>query len=604
MQDEITAKSYPMLAEFTEPVYTGGKPALGREEIVNSIRANLARTEISVACLLADPGTGKTAVVKQYVRETKDTVDTRMVDLSSMSAGDGNTDGSVLMAPRMTALANEAQRYAANQDRQLVLFMDEIHIVAQISPAAFQAIKPMLADSGQRGIKLIMATTFMEFRKYIMSDEALTQRMERITLPTLGKKFVLSSLEDMWKRDTKAKYEPIDRDLIEEIYDVTDRFIPSQKQPRKSQKILDAMLGWHREFPKYDLNHELLSKVMFQATGFKIDWSVNVPKVAEYLHRRVFDQELAIQAITQRLYISTNGLNDPTKPQGSFLFSGPTGVGKTELAKALSSGLFGDDRAMIRFDMSEYSLQDSVERFKNALTTAVWERPYSVILIDEIEKGHPSNSRLLLQVLDDARLSDQYGRTVAFNNAYVIATTNVGQDVYRQLEGYVTRDDPNAKSTLATSGSSLRSYVPLIRDELTTNPAFPTELVNRFDEFVPFISLDKSAYNLIALRLMRTIKQRAEDQADVKVYFSKQVPDYIAFEHHSTETDAGGARGLARRADAEITSKIGQYLANYPDCQSLIVRVVGNMAYGNKHDTIGSAYIQVADYVDVPKKEA
>jgi ATP-dependent Clp protease ATP-binding subunit ClpC len=267
-----------------------------------------------------------------------------------MAAGDVNN-----MPARIKGLFDDVQDYRKNESggKEIVLFMDEFHQVVQLSDASVEALKPMLADSGVRGIKVIAATTYREFEKYISPNQPLVERLYRLNLREADKDMVMRILKGAAK--TYGVAESILNDtLYEQIYEYTNLYIPANAQPRKSLLMFDAMIGWHRTTGR-KLDLKLLADVIYESEGVNVSFRVNAGEIKQNLDAHVFSQELATEMVARRLNVAVADLHDKTRPMSSFLFSGPTGVGKTELAKAMAELLFKDQRSLIRFDMTEYS---------------------------------------------------------------------------------------------------------------------------------------------------------------------------------------------------------------------------------------------------------
>lgn len=246
------------------------------------------------------------------------------VDLSKMIA-DCQTDVNE-MAAKLKTLFDEVEMVINRGGRNVVLFIDEFHQIVQLSPAAVEALKPLLADSGTRGIKVIAATTYREFREYISANQPLVERLQRINVAEPSEDVVISILRDMAKRyGVENQFK--DDELFKLIYDLTNQYIPANAQPRKSILILDAMIGWHRAFNK-PLDKKLLEEVFMQAENVSVSTQVDAANIAETLKKRVLAQEFAVSAIEQRLHIAIADMGDDTKPKASFLFTGSTGVGK------------------------------------------------------------------------------------------------------------------------------------------------------------------------------------------------------------------------------------------------------------------------------------
>lgn len=574
---------FPCLSLYTSKMEPPLRPVLNREALIEIIRASLSRPEVSNVVLLGDAGTGKTSVVTEMLRHDKSR-DYFELDLAKMGG-----EGSNKMAERMKKITDEIIAFQAKYQKQLVIFIDEFHQIVQLSPAAVEAIKPLLAKSGVYNIRIIAATTFEEYQEYIMPNEALNQRLQRINVPSPDRQTIIKILMDM-----KERYAPhaiIEPSLYEILIDYTERYMPAQKQPRKSILLLDAMLGWYSE-KRYTLNKKLLDKVVYDRTGINATWNVDVTKIKGYLERRVIGQPLAIKILLHHLHISIAGLTSDTKPQGSFLFSGSTGVGKTELAKALAFAVFGSDRSLIRFDMSEYSRSERVDEFREQLTEQIWANPYSIILLDEIEKADKSITRLLLQVLDDARLTNKHGREVVFNNAYIILTTNVGQEAYETISQLHLKED------------DLTEYMDVINESLRQSNSFPVELINRFDAVIPFNPLDLESQKKIANIQLTKLNLEVQKKHGVSIHYDESVLRYLVEENGGNDSNAGGGRGVKRLITRDILSLIARFINENKDVKRIGVTTQGNARYADKTRVRSELKIVIGAYNPSPKRVA
>ena len=506
------------------------------------------------------------------------------VDLSKMIS---NLNDPNEMAAILKALFEQAANYSNAEDKPIVLFMDEFHQVVQLSDAAVEALKPLLADSGTRDIRVMVASTFEEFRKFISPNQALVERLQRIVLPEADKAMTVAILKDMSKTYNVASQFYNDS-LFELIYEYTNRYIPANAQPRKSILILDAMVGWHR-FDGSPMDKKLLTDVIEQSEGVHIDIHIDAHEVKEYLDSKVFAQKFATSSIEQRLNICAADLNDKTKPLSTMLFTGSTGVGKSAISKALAEKIFGSEKAMIRFDMTEYALPTSLERFRDELTTRIWEKPHSIVLLDEIEKACSPVTRLLLQVLDDGRLSDRNGRETSFQNCYIIMTTNAASEIYKTVADYGEDDDG--------TGTALREYGKLIRRSIrstTGDNRFPPELLGRIDTIVPFNPLSRDTMKKIAEYKLKTLRSEVlkKHRVDVKYDMDKLVR-YIVFDKSTTDSDAGGARAINSCIDTEVVVAVAKYINEHPYETKLFVGVEGDLQIDNKDKLKSDAYIVV-----------
>lgn len=506
------------------------------------------------------------------------------VDLSKMIS---NLNDPNEMAAILKALFEQAAKYSNAEDKPIVLFMDEFHQVVQLSDAAVEALKPLLADSGTRDIRVMVASTFEEFRKFISPNQALVERLQRIVLPEADKAMTVAILKDMARvYDVSSQF--YNDSLFELIYEYTNRYIPANAQPRKSILILDAMVGWHR-FDGSPMDKKLLTDVIEQSEGVHIDIHIDAHEVKEYLDSKVFAQKFATSAIEQRLNICAADLNDKSKPLATMLFSGSSGSGKTQITKSLAEKIFGSEKSMIRFDMTEYALPQSLERFRDELTTRIWEKPHSIVLLDEIEKACAPVTRILLQVLDDGRLSDRNGRETSFQNCYIIMTTNAASEIYKTVADYGEDDEG--------TGAALREYSKLIRRSIrstTGDNRFPPELLGRIDTIVPFNPLSRDTMKKIAEYKLKTLRSEVlkKHRVDVKYDMDKLVR-YIVFDKSTTDSDAGGARAINSCIDTEVVVAVAKYINEHPYETKLFVGVEGDLQIDNKDKLKSDAYIVV-----------
>lgn len=267
----------------------------------------------------------------------------------------------------------------------------------------------------------------------------------------------------------------------------------------------------------------------------------------------------------------------------------------TEMTKQLSRLLFGDDqRHLIRFDMAEYAEEDSMNRFRERLTEAVWNTPYSVILLDEIEKSNRSVTRLLLSVLDDGELSNRHGRTTSFLNSCIVMTTNLGSEIYKRLAQYMIQDEAEGLSTQEMMGK----YQKLILDSIrTTSENFPTELINRINAVAPFQPLGRDVQRRVVETKIRQLGRLLKQRNGITLGVDDRVVRYLVDDLSDTSTDSGGARGIVRQLEDEVLAAIAAYINENPNERSIMVRVVGDLAYDNKTQLSTRARIVVTSTV-------
>jgi ATP-dependent Clp protease ATP-binding subunit ClpA len=575
---------YPLLSKLSDPLKAAEREIVGREHEKLQLLASMSRPELCNALLLAEAGTGKTALVQATMGADGERLYLE-VDPPRMVAEAGDSDR---MASMLKGFFDEAERFVKDEGLQLVLFIDEIHQIVQLSNAAVEAIKPVLAASGTRGIRIIAATTYDEFHKHIAPNQPLVERLQRINLSPPDQETTIRILQGM-----AARYEVSDQfyddHVFRQIYEYTQRYMPASSQPRKSILVLDSMVGWHR-LTRRPMNRELLSDVLQESLGVNVAFRVDGSRIKAQLDAKVFSQDLATRAVARRLQLSVADLNDKTRPEASLLFTGSTGVGKTELTKQLARLLFGDDqRHLIRFDMSEYAHDSSMDLFRSELTKRVWDLSHAVLLFDEVEKASAMVTRLLLQVLDDGRLSDDNNREVSFLNCYVVMTTNAGSEIYKTIAQYAADD--------TGSGEELLKYDKLIRRSITETSAenrFPPELLGRIDAIVPFQPLSEETQRRIVRDKLRRMVQEVLVKHDVRVDIDQKVLQYLIDDKGDTDSNAGGARGAVAKMTDEVTTGVAAFINEHPSERRIRIDVRGELASDDKQMLTSDARIEVS----------
>ena len=413
----------------------------GRDEEIQNVITSLRRRTKNNPILVGEAGVGKTAIVeglalailRDQVPNDLKGLTVRSLELSSLMSGD---DGGFV--PKFK---NIIQEMIATKG-QNILFVDEFHTIVGAgsqngeSLDAGNIIKPALA----RGeLQLIGATTLDEFHDYVETDRALERRVQKVMVeePTIPEAItIIDQAKVIYEDFHRIK---ISRAAVETAVRLSVRYITDRFLPDKAFDLIDEAATISSAENKELVTEKEIAQVLKNKTGIPITTILKgdnerLAGFKEKLLKRVKGQDEAIDAVVDAVTIAQAGLQDENKPISSFLFLGPTGVGKTELSKAVAEALFDDEDAMLRFDMSEYKQKEDVAklignrgtRTKGQLTEGVKQKPYCVLLLDEIEKADGEVLDLFLQVLDDGRLTDATGRLVSFKNTIVIMTTNVG----------------------------------------------------------------------------------------------------------------------------------------------------------------------------------
>jgi ATP-dependent Clp protease ATP-binding subunit ClpA len=534
--------------------------------------------EVEMTCIMVDSETHlyqvgrghvvthNTVLVQSCMQDDPDRIYLE-VDMAKMITDLSNSEE---MAARLKALFDEAEGFSQSEGREIVLFIDEFHQVVQLSAAAVEALKPLLAASGSRGIKVIAATTYDEFNAHIASNLPLVERLARINIPQTNREVTIAILKGMAKK-YGVDEGIFDDSLYEQIFEYTNRYVPASVQPRKSIRVLDAMVGRHRYLGER-MDKVLLATVLKIEFGVEVEINVNASEIKAELDKRVFSQDFATTSIARRLQLCVAGLNDQSKPMSSLLFTGATGTGKTEVTKQLAKILFGDDqRHLIRFDMSEWGRDDSVDLFREELSRQVWATSHCVLLFDEIEKASPLVVRLLLQVLDDGRLSDKDGRQVSFLNTYIVLTTNAGSEIYRTIGEY-NADDHGSEA-------SMRGYEKVIEESIksTDGGKFPPELLGRIDAIVPFQPLSRPTLRKIMMKKLSALKADVKRKHGIDLTIDKRVVDFLVEDESRSDSDAGGARDMVRRMQRYLSTEVAAFINEHPEERVIAAKIDGTL---------------------------
>lgn len=583
----LDEKQFPYLIQFADLMEGSLDGIVGREVLLDSISANLMREKMNNIILLGPAGTGKTSLMEGYAAiHRQEGVMVLGVDLGVMG-GDGDSK----FAERISNLAKEVLlltdlRYQQGITSDIIVFLDEMHLLTMHGhsgegggSSAGNAIKPLAA---RKGIKLIGATTDEEYQKYIKPDQALTRRFETVNVEEPDDFTVIEILQQFAKKSLPPEiYRTISVNTFYEIVQYANQYLPAFAQPAKSLGIMDLAIGYHRSRGRA-INHELIRDIMLVKANVDVDFRTDIATVDRILREKVMGQDTAIDLVENRLFVANAGLQDKTKPVANFLFAGSTGVGKTELTKAIAESMFGSSDKMIRFDMSEYSLESDVRLFQRRVSSAIDKTPYSVVLFDEFDKACREIMNLLLGILDDGRLSDEYGRQTTFTNAIVILTTNAAADTFKDAKLHNIGLDEMEK---------------MIRGEL--GKVFSPEFLGRFDEIVPFGTLEEIHFEKIAqMKLAKLVTQMQLDY-NCRLTFDSKVMRYLLFERFDALMDpaAGGGRAMSRRIDREITPLIARAVDSarfhHERITEMTVYVDGIMAADRKDMLKGSSVLAV-----------
>lgn len=545
-------------------------PVVGRETEISRVIEILGRRKKNNPILIGEPGVGKSAIVEGIALriasgEISPVIAKKKIISIDIAAVVAGTKYRGDFEKRLKNIIS-----TASNDPDLILFIDEFHTIvgaggAQGSLDAANMLKPALA----RGeIQCIGATTMDEFRKIIEKDGALDRRFQKIVIESTNIEqsiSILSKLKNNYEEFHNVNYTA---DAIESCVRLTDRYIADKSLPDKAIDAMDEAGSMVRiktggkQF-QATVTDDDIATVVSKMTGIPVNRIAEpegsrIIKMRAELRTIIIGQDDAVDMVVNAIQRNRAGLKDPGRPIGSFLFFGPTGVGKTKLAKCLAEYLFDSEENIVRIDMSEYMEKFSVSKLIGAppgyvgyedggrLSERVKRKPYCVVLLDEIEKAHPDIFNLLLQVLDDGMLTDSEGYTVSFRNTILIMTSNVGS---RELEEY---GNGIGFSTSITNVNKNRRIIL----EKAVKKVFPPEFINRIDEQILFNSLTKDDIEHIIDIELKGIKQRAEESG-YKLNITPTAKKFIA----ETGFDpAFGARPLKRAIMKYVEDPVSEFI--------------------------------------------
>lgn len=537
----------------------GADPVVGREREISRVIQILSRRTKNNPVLVGEPGVGKTAVAEGLARrvargEVPDTLKNRRIvtlDLASMLAG---TKYRGDFEDRVKCIIKEVQRAG-----DVIVFIDELHTIVGAGSAegaidAANILKPAL---GRGEIQVIGATTPEEYRKHIEKDAALERRFQPVDVPEPDEACCVRMLRALRGSLETHHGLQITDEAISAAVRLSVRYICDRFLPDKAIDLLDEAASHVRlesgpqarqTVEASDVADVVSAWTGVPASAISEPESERLLRLEEALHRRVIGQDEAVSAVARAIRRGRVGLSDPRRPMGSFIFLGPTGVGKTELCRALAEAVYGDRDALIRLDMSEYMEKHAVSKLIGSppgyvgygeggqLTERVRRRPWSVVLFDEIEKAHEDVYNLLLQIMEDGRLTDSAGRRADFRSTIVVMTSNIGAKA-------ITEDRP----ALGFSGAP-RDGDGAVKEAVMAElrRTFRPEFLNRVDGTIVFRRLSREDVRQIARGMTEAVCGRMRELG-VELRVTDEALDLLAERGFDP---AYGARPLRRQISA------------------------------------------------------
>ena len=540
---------------------------VGRDEETDHMIQILSRKTKNNPILIGEPGVGKTAIVEGLtarLASTEAPANLQGATIYSLSLGALIAGASFRgeFEARMKAVLEELQA-----EEKAILFIDEIHTIvgagnAEGSLDAGNLMKPLLA----RGtIKVIGSTTRAEYRKHFQKDRALVRRFQPIQIKEPSVEETITILRGIRPEFEAFHQLSISDEALELSATLSKRYIPERHLPDKAIDVMDEAAAKLRITTEIDtakrmVDDQAIYSLIAKKTGIPVhklqsDERKQLMHLEETLSSQVIGQTEAVSAVSDAIIRSRVGIQDPNRPLGSFLFLGPTGVGKTELAKVLARELFESEDNMIRLDMSEYMEKHSVSQLIGSppgyvghddggqLTETVRFNPYAIILFDEVEKAHKDVFNLLLQVLDDGVLTDAKGRRVDFKNTILILTSNIG--------AHLLLDQVKAGDDTPEISSEVREALhEMLRQH------FRPEFLNRIDEVVTFKPLSMAVMAGIVELQLATLQERLQAQ-NIVLAITDQAKKWIAQEAYDP---AYGARPIRRFLTTHLETPIAKMI--------------------------------------------
>jgi len=460
----------------------------------------------SAVVLLGDDGIGKSSSVYALAQRMIEgnvvpslayhqIISLNATDITSRARGQGDLE------QIMISLVNEASRAG-----HVVLFFDNAQLFFAEGPGTFDASQILLSIVQAQAVPMIFAMSPSDFQRLRTSNQSLANQLTSVVIQELPEPSVMHVLEDTAVGLENNNHVLISYEALREAYHLSGRYNQDQAYPGKAIKLLDQSIA--------HANNSVVTAASVQQS-IEQSYGVKVGSVApqeadallhleDDIHKRMINQTYAVQAVSSALRRARAGVTNPKRPIGSFMFLGPTGVGKTELAKAIAATYFGAEEALIRLDMSEYQQPDDVQRLlatgqneTSSLLMSIRKQPFTVVLFDEIEKAHPNLLNLFLQLLDEGQLTDNAGKAASFKDAVIIATSNAGAQSIRER---------------IAQGQSLDSFASEFTDELINGGQFKPELINRFDDIILFRPLTAGELAQVVLLMMNEVNQTLSNQ--------------------------------------------------------------------------------------------
>lgn len=573
---KLDPDEYPNLTKFgrnlcEEAALARLDPVLGRNREITQLIDILGKRRSNNPLLVGDAGVGKTAIVEglanEFVRLASDGSRLGKRAILEIEVGDiiGGTHLRGSFSERLTGIKDEVRR----AEGDIIVFLDEIHgwMNAGAGGDGTDAAGELKTALARGEFPCIGATTVDEFRTFVEGDPAFERRFDVVLVDEPDEDTAYEILQGIRQHYEAHHQITYDSAAVRAAVDLSQRFIHERRLPDKAVGVLDLAGSRATRRGEETVTAEKIAAIVAELAGIPAQRLSQSERdrflnMESHLAERIVGHTEIVHTVSEVVRRNYAGFRS-SRPIGSMLFLGPTGVGKTEMVKALADFLFFDDEAIVRFDMSEFMESHSVSRLLGAppgyvgfeaggqLTEAVRRRPYQVVLLDEIEKAHPDVLNVLLQLLDEGKVTDGRGRTISFNNCVIVMTSNLGSSVF---------DAPQRRSSRIGFGGGAGSQLDSMREQVLDHAKdhFPPEIWNRIDERLVFAPLTRSEVARIAGLQLASTAHRLDNETGIGLVFSEDVIRYLT--ENGGFDPALGARPMRQTIQREVEGAIARMI--------------------------------------------
>lgn len=541
----------PLLANFSanlsqeiEAGYYRNLPSV-HQPVIDQLIAELTRNR--PVALVGRPGSGRTSLMYSLAEQLLTAKSTQGLDYYQIMALDS---AAIISAAAKAEDLITRLLVEAAQAKNTILFFDEAQLFFSTGVGAIDLSQLLLPILQRNALKIVFAMSDHDWQELAKRQPSLTSSLSRIIVAEPPETETVAVLQDAALGIEQRAKGVVTQSAITEAIRLAGRYLPESAFPGKAITVLESAAN----YPENGLITAISVQQAIQSTtGAKVAGPAPIEKkqllnLEDQIHQRMINQDRAVKTVAEALRRSRAGVSSQKRPIGSFLFLGPTGVGKTELARALAAIYYGGENAMIRLDMSEYQQTTDVGRLLDhtsssksgqTLVSAVRQNPSTLVLLDEVEKAHPEVLNLLLQLLDEGKLTDSDGREVSFRDAIIIATSNAQAEQIRQR---------------IAKGEQLAAFEPKIIDELIATKAFKPELLNRFDEIVVFRPLTKPELRRVVGLLLDDVNKTLA-QNNVHVSVTPAAADWLVEQGYDPTFGARPLRRMVQRTVENVAAE-------------------------------------------------